>query len=1134
VTGNRLTSSDKRALVLWIIAGFIGALFASKYFFRAVPEASVNFKVSREEALIVARNFVTGMGEPLENYKSSIIFDVDQTAKVYLERELGLQKANQLMSSELNIWYWEVRFFKPLQEEEFRVRVSPSGKIIGYERKVDEARAGTSLERAVALNSAQEYLKRKIGLSSEGWDLLPEEANSTKRPNRLDWSFTWEKHGFRAKDAPYRLQVGLQGDRIGNSEEFLKIPEAWERGYQKLRNGNNTLATLFFVPYVLLLAAAVRYAMNLTTNNQTTWRGALLLGGVVAALLLGQDFNNWPHWATSYKTTDSYASFLTLRIGFAFLAAIGSAITVTLVLPAAEPLYRTSQLDQLQLFRAFSIRGLRTREFFSATVVGLCLAAVHIGYLVAFYMIAGRLGAWAPQDLNFDNSVNTALPWLPGAAVGLLASTNEEFTFRLFAIPFFARFTRSKWIAVIVPAFLWGFLHSNYPQEPAYIRGIEIGIIGVVAGLVMLRWGIIATLVWHYTVDASLVGMLLIRSNSLYFKISGVVVGLAALAPLVYAAVSYFSRGGFEDDNDLLNRARPVPEAETSPEPIASQEAQTRRYDALAPGLLGFLAVCLLVGGLIVWRVKIPSVGDYLKLSINARSARSTADQIIRQRGLDPNLFYHSVLLVDISDPATNEFLRQRIGISGLNDIYAHKVPGALWRVRYFRDIKKEEFAVILKPDGSLHSLRHTLDEDSPGGSLPKEEAVALAEKFLSEQKKLNLKQWTLVDSDSEKKPHRTDHSLTWEQIELLDPVGPLPDKPANHAHARIELQVLGSEVANYRTYIKIPDDWRRKQSEFTLVRTLMKYVFPIVFFAALGLTALAIYFAGLKTEAARAIPWRRITLWSIWAPLGFLSVFVFGNGVAAALNGYDTAIPIKMMLGVMAIGVFLFAFLCLGGIALLFGLAWYFGKLAFGENRLPTWLGMPGAYYRDAVWIGLGGSAALLGVQRLIATASLHWPTAHRAFEASFGQNFDATLPAAAIVGGVILRPLFYTGIVFAIGGFVAAKIRQLGLRALLLIAGGLALVGGDWGDSSDFAKMFVAKLIILIVVAAGVRRIIRFNLLGCFLIIASTALLSGASQLVSQPEAFYRANGYALLLGLLLLYVWPFSLWRQETVIK
>jgi len=994
---------------------------------------------------------------------------------------------------------------------------------------MEEARSGASLDRATALAAAQAYLTRRLGLNPSGWDLLPEEANSTKRPNRLDWSFSWEKHGFKAKDAPYRLQVSLLGDRVGDSEEFLKVPEAWERSYEKLRSGNNTLESLFVIPYVLLLAVAVRYAMNLTKTGQTSWRGALILGAVVATLLILQNLNDWPQWSADYKTTESYSSFLLTRFGLAILLSVLTALTVTLVLPAAEPLYRIAQPDRLQLSQVLTVRGLRSREFFSATVVGVCLAAAHIGFIVAFYIVAGWRGAWAPQELNFDNSVNTAFPWISGAAIGLLASTNEEFTFRLFAIPFFARFTRSKWIAVMVPAFLWGFLHSNYPQEPAYIRGIEIGIIGIVAGLVMLRWGILATLVWHYTVDASLVGLLLVRSNSLYFKVSGVLVGLAALAPLAFAGVSYLVRGRFESDEDLLNRAAPIPEAELASEPLISTQTQSRRYDALAPGLLAFLAVCLVAGGFLAWRLKPQSVGNYLKLSIDGRAAHSAADQIIRQRGLDPNSFYHSVLLVDISDPITNEFLRQRIGITGLNDIYSQRVPAALWRVRYFRDGQPEEFAVILRPDGSLHSLRHILAEETPGASLTKEVAEARAEKFLVEQKKLDLRSWTLSDSSSERRPNRTDHTFTWEQVEPLDPFLSPEDKSADHSHVRIDVQVLGDEVANYRTYIKIPDDWRRKQTEFTLVRTLMKYVIPSLFFAGIGLTALIVYFMNLRTEAAHAIPWRRITLWSAWALFGFFVAFAFGDRIATFLNAYDTAIPLKQMFGGLAIGIFLGALLYLGGVALLFGLAWYFGKRAFGEDRLPSWLGMPSAYYRDALWIGLGGSAALLGVQRLIAAASPHWLTAHRALEASFGQDFDATLPAGAILGGTILRGLFYTGLIFALTSFIAAQVRQPGLRALLIILGAIALVGGDWGSSADFWKQFLANAIMLLVVIFGMRNVIRFNLLGCFLILAGTALMRGAAELLAQPEAFYRANGYAVIAALALLYIWPLSLWRR-----
>jgi len=36
----------------------------------------------------------------------------------------------------------------------------------------------------------------------------------------------------------------------------------------------------------------------------------------------------------------------------------------------------------------------------------------------------------------------------------------------------------------------------------------------------------------------------------------------------------------------------------------------------------------------------------------------------------------------------------------------------------------------------------------------------------------------------------------------------------------------------------------------------------------------------------------------------------------------------------------------------------WHFAARAFGEEWVPTWLGMPANYYRDAFWIALGGSA--------------------------------------------------------------------------------------------------------------------------------------------------------------------------------
>jgi membrane protease YdiL (CAAX protease family) len=1153
VSENRLTGSDKRALLLWILVGIVSVVFAHKYFFRAFPEASVDFRVSRNEALTRARKFVGSLGKDVSSYQSAIIFNVDDNAKTYLEREVGLQQANQLMSSELNIWYWDVRFFRPRQEEEFSVRVSPAGEIVGYGHKLEEARAGATLDKAAAEAAAENFLRSKLGVDLSKWDFLAEEANSSKKPNRLDWSFTWEKHGFRAKDAPYRLRVTLEGDRAGSSEEFLQVPEAWQRGYEHLRSTNIFYNQVAIIPYLLLMGAALWIGIVLTKRGQTSWGPAIKLGIVVAILLTFMQLNNWPLDRMGYDTNSAYGSFVFEEIAKAVLFGVLSALTVVLPIPGAEPLYRASQLSRVRLMKAFTLRGLRSKEFFNSATIGLSFAAVHIGFIVAFYIVAGHFGAWAPQDLNYENSVNTTFPWIAGVAIGMLAATSEEFLFRLFAIPFLHRLTGSRVLAVIVPAFCWSFLHAAYPNEPPYIRGVEVGLIGIAAGIVLLRWGIVTTLIWHYTVDASLVGLLLIRSNSMYFKISGVIVGAAALAPLIFAGVSYLARGRFEPDEDLLNSAEPIEKISFASAPAGEvTAAAARRYEALTPGMMLFLAICLAFGGVAIWQFKTPAVGDYLKLSIDARTARARADAIFRAHGLDPNTYKHATIFADLTDPVTNEFLRQRVGLERLNDIYAKQVPGAVWQVRYFRDGQPEEYSLKLGPDGALLAFHHRLAEDAPGASLSKDEAVAKAENYLREEKKLDLSQWTLVEADSDKRIHRTDHELAWQLNTPLDSGSNAGPGGAEHAYARLKIAVLGDEVVDYRgsyyskpdareeqeereggttwEYIKIPDEWRRKQEEQTLFRTVYNFAVPILLFGGLGITALIVFFKNMRSEAMRAIPWKRMVAWALWGLFAYILIVGFGNRFQFFLNSYQTAIPFKTLIGGFVIAILLGAFFYAGGLAVLFGIASYFSNRAFGEERLPVGTSLPAVYYRDALWIGICGTAGFAGIQRFVGALSLHWPTLHRALPSEFGQNFDAVVPSATIFGSALLSGLFVTGLIAFVAAFVGAVLRARWLRFLLFLLGALWFTGSAWGDGADFAKQFLARALVLAVVVFGVRRVIRFNVLGYLLVAACLALMGAAAQLVQQPAAFYRTSGYAVVLLIVLLLAWPLAAWRMR----
>jgi len=1123
----RLTGSDKRALLLWIICGALGLMFAQRYFFRAFPEASVDFKISRREAQEKARTFVQSVGENVDGYQSTITFRVDDDAKTYLERGLGLEEANRLMASELNIWFWEVRFFKPQQEEEYKVRVSPAGKVVAYRHEIEEARGAKSLTREDALAAATTFLRSKLGDNLDNWNFLSEEANSQVRPNRVDWSFTWERKNFKAKDAPYRLEVGLQGDRIGSTQEFLQVPEAWTRSYQKLRSTNNLYSSLALLPYGFLLGAALWLGVSLWRAGKTSWDTALKIGAVAAFLFFAMELNDWNSTRAGYDTHSDYTAFVVKSLVLLLFFAVGNAVLISLVMPAGEPLYRADHPRFLRLTKACTARAIRSKEFFCSSIVGVSLAAVHIGFITAFYLAGKHFGVWAPQDIKYSDIVNTPIPWIGGIAIGVLAATNEEFTFRMFAIPFLEKMTGSRVLAVILPAFFWSFLHSNYPQEPGYIRGIEVGIMGIVAGLVMLRWGIVATLIWHYTVDASLVGMLLVRSDNLYFKISGVVVGLAAVAPLAWSGISYLARGSFEIVDDLLNEAEPAGEISLQRQATVVEATPTsRRYDALTPGTMGFLALCVAIGGATAFAVKRQSIGDYLRLEWNARSVVARADTVMRAHNLDPNTFHRTAELQDVTKPIVNEYLRRRLSIAQINELYEKRVPGALWAVRYFRDSRPEEFLVVLKPDGTLHSFHHTLAEAAKGANLSKQDAQAIAEQYLREQKEIDLTGWKLVEANSDKRPNRTDHTLVWQQDTALDPESSGGKDSSDHAYARMDVQVLGDEPANFRTHIKIPEEFVRKQQEQSLPRALVT-IERFALYLGLVISVLIFYFRRLRAQPTGTVPWRRLMVWGVAGFAAFLASFVLGKGLPTMLAQYSTAISLHLYFATAGIGIFLVAALILGGLAVLFGLGWFFGVNAFGSERLPTWLGMPSNYYRDAFWIALGGAGVLLGVRRLLLLVDHWWPTLHRGLPSSFGDSFDAIFPAAAIIGGGVLHALFLTGTFALAAAFLGAELRVRWLRLVLFLALAATQIS-DWGSAADFLRQFLGSVLVLGVVVLGIRNVVRFNLLGCFLVITGGAFLSGAVELLSQPDGFYRSQGYWVVAALMLLLAWPLVAWR------
>jgi membrane protease YdiL (CAAX protease family) len=1128
----RLDGKDARVFLIWILAGLIGAGVAYKYFFQAFPEAAVEFKVPRAEALDEARKFAGAQGAQLDGYDSSIVFDLDDTAKTYLEREVGLERANQMMRNDLHIWYWQTRFFRPLQKEEFDVRVDPAGGVVGYTHELEETAPGARLARAAAQAVAESFLRDTLHLDLSRYDFREEEANSTEPSNnRRDWSFSWELRGFRAKDAPYRLKVTLAGDRVSGYSETLKVPETWERGYQRLRESNNLFEIIAMIPYAFLIGGCLYVIVSLGRRGLLEWRAGLVLSAILAALFFIMTMNEWPMARATYDTNTPFSSFILNQVGKAALFSVGSALMVLLAIVPGEPLYRVSQPDKIRLATGLRLPGMRTKEFFKANVIGICLAAAHVGYITIFYIVSGKLGAWAPQEVKYSDIVSTPLPWVYGLTIGIYAATSEEFLFRLFAIPYLQRMTNSKILAVVLPAFAWGFLHSNYPQEPAYIRGIEVGLMGIVAGLVMLRWGIWATLTWHYTVDAFLISTSLLRSHGAYLRISGAIVGGAALIPLGIAAFFYLSRGGFETGESLLNSARPIggPQAEAPPESteVAPPEAVFegasagvyKGYAAMSKRALGALVVCGALGLALLAGVKNEAIGDFVRFQMDANQATARADQALRDIKVDPATYLHATTITYTFKDYTNEYLRRTIGIAAANRVYRDQVPSAFWTIRYFRDSQNEEYMVVVKPDGTLHSVHHTLDEKAPGANLSKEEALARAEAYLRDEKKMDLSGWKLVDTHSDQRPARTDHTFEWEQIVSLD-----PKSGQQGAHIRVQLHVQGDEVSGYRNFIKIPQAWLDAESRATPAQLAQIFGRGIAI-AAILIAVLVILFRRLKHPDLLRVPWRRLIKWSLWVLAA--TIVIVANQIPQLLESYTTTTPIAMYYAVQSILRFFGVSVDFAGVVLLLGIAWYFLDRGFGPGRIAAWTGMPAAYYRDAFCVAAFGSLAVMGLGRLPGLFA-RWPLLRHTLGAAVPGSLDMLNPASATIASSILMSFFTAGLVGLAAGLIAAYIRPQWMRAGILVCYA-ALVATNVATPGGYLREAAFHLVAAGVVWVGVTQIVRFNGMGYFLLSAVVALVPGAVDLLQQPNTYFHVNGYIVVAFALAILAWPVICWGR-----
>ncbi|MGH7867644.1 MAG: CPBP family intramembrane glutamic endopeptidase, partial [Candidatus Dormibacteraceae bacterium] len=595
---------------------------------------------------MIANRFLNARGLRVKGYRHAVVFNYDDAAKLYLERTQGLARMNRLTAGPIHLWRWSHRWFRPLQKEEFRVEVTPDGQVVGFDHEIPETASGANLSQDQARTLAGNFLRAVMHYDLN--DLSFVEASSEKRPARTDHTFTWKEKKVDLGQGSLRLEVEVTGDQVSACSEYVKIPEVWQRGYDKLRSRNISAQVVDEVFWVLLSVAMLVMLFRRIRDRDIPTRMCFAFGAVAAVLAFLGHVNTFPLTEFSYNTTDSFSSFISSYLLQGIASAVGVGVLIFLVVAASEPVYREGFPGFVSLRRHLSWSGLRTRSFLIANIVGICLTFFFFAYQTVFYLAATKLGAWAPVDLPFSNELNTKIPWIAVLFTGFFPAVTEEMQFRAFAIPFLKKISHSWSVALVLAAFNWGFLHSAYPNQPFFIRGVEVGVGGIITGLIMLRFGILATLVWHYSVDALYTAFLLLRSPNHYLMISGGLCAGIMLIPLIVALVAYWCTGTFKDESGLTNAQEGVSRAEAAPEAPAA--VTTLRYRVLTRGRVK-LAIILTVIAFAASAIHVYHFGSGLKIHETRAQAVRQADVYLQSLHVDPRSYWQVAWLDENVDP---------------------------------------------------------------------------------------------------------------------------------------------------------------------------------------------------------------------------------------------------------------------------------------------------------------------------------------------------------------------------------------------------------------------------------------------------------------------------------------------------
>lgn len=892
-------------LVLFLLGAAGLTIFISKEH-TVFPSASIDLRIPKQEVLSSADQWRKKIGYDKDKLVKSITFAYDDEAKTYLEYELGNVTANQLMRETVPIFYWNCRFRKEYDVEKLDVNLSPSGKLLGFDFDLPNDKVMPSISHGEAKAKAFAFVAEQTNWKEDQCKLVEDETIAC--PHRTDHSFTWEYQNLDWKGAKLRARAQVSGNLLDSFNLFLNRPEEWDRKYSTVRSNNDLLFSVAEIFFVLLYIASAFIFFDALAKKHIRWKFVLALAGFCAALFVCDQLNNLPDTLSGYEPQSSYSAFLVQTILYIFVQSPLIFVLAMIVGSAAEILYRANFANKIALEKVFTVNSLKSWHTIEALIAGTFACAICLGYQIIYYWLGGHFHYWCPLSLDNYELLTAALPSLSAFSLGFFASGQEEILYRVIMLALVQRFVGRFWLANLLQAAAWGFMHSNYPQQPAYARGIELTIEGMFSGWLLQRYGLLACFASHYLFDAVCVVLPLWSAPSLYHRISAI---LPLTPGFILIALGLYLRKILPASNEaeLLNSSIVNPDS-ASAAPALKKAAQAFDYTALPnTWRYWFATAIVLVIGIVSALKPITQIYTHVApLKVTREQAVTIAHDYLD--GLHFDLHGYKVA-TSISNGMNHrnlefQYIFEKAGFAKANSLAEEIELPYIWTVRYVKPLEPVEYEVHMDEKGKVVSQSITKPEFAAGANLDQKHAQQIAEDFIKQSRPLYIP-FEFDDVKVQNRKKRTDYQFTFK----------VPKYKVDEADFIIAVDVIGDLPSDLTHYWRLPQQWRWQKEKATKIDEIC---LPIrIVFAALIFLAAIWWIVGLFRR--HAVHWRVPLM--VAGAICLLTCIKSLNYLPAFFNAYRTTTPLNTFIVVGLIGFFVAFVFAIASTTFALAVAW-------------------------------------------------------------------------------------------------------------------------------------------------------------------------------------------------------------------